>query len=73
MSERWEQKVMAVRWREFEEEVAAFFERAGFQVEMNPEATRRRQTDAFANDDKFRILVEVKDLKRPRCGHCVER
>lgn len=56
---------MVARWREFEIEVAGFFQRAGFRVEMNPKAARPRQTDVYAYDDKLRLLVEVKDRKRP--------
>jgi hypothetical protein len=56
---------MAARWREFEKEVATFFERAGFQVQLNPKTAHPRQTDIFAYDGKLRILLEVKDRKRP--------
>jgi hypothetical protein len=46
-------------WREFEKEVAGFFTWAGFRVELNPTAAGPRQTDAYAYDDKTRILREA--------------
>ena len=54
----------AACWREFEKEVADFFERAGFQVAIDPKAAQPRQTDVFAHDDKIKLLIEVKDRKR---------
>jgi hypothetical protein len=44
--------------------VGAFFTRAGFRVEMNPRAAVPRQTDANAQDDTIRILIEAKAQKR---------
>jgi hypothetical protein len=61
---RGERSVALPRWREFEKEVAALFERAGFRVEMNPKAAKPRQTDLYAHDDKFHILVEAKNQSR---------
>ena len=55
---------MTAAWREFENEVARFFERADFRVEINPGAARPRQTDLVAIDNRLKILVEVKNRSR---------
>lgn len=52
-------------WRAFEQEVAALFENAGFQVTSNAKAASPRQTDIFAHDEKLDLLIEVKTQKRP--------
>ena len=55
---------MTAAWREFENEVGRFFERADFRIEINPAAAKPRQTDLIAIDDRSRILIEVKRRSR---------
>jgi hypothetical protein len=50
--------------REFEKEVAEFFRRADFRVEVNSKTARPRQTDVFAYNDRLKIVVEAKNSRR---------
>jgi hypothetical protein len=48
------------RGRDFEEVVAAIFDRAGFDVVRNPAAARPRQTDLHAHSQTESYLIEAK-------------
>src|SRR5437764_10453584 len=54
----------STRWSEFEAEIAAFLQAAGFEVTRNAKAARPRQTDIFAKADDLNVLVEAKSQKR---------